>query len=47
MRGGVTTTVPVSGPPDLHQIAAGSAPGRGHIEVQLSAGIQAFSVAYG
>jgi hypothetical protein len=46
-RGGATTKVSLSRPPNLLQIAAGSAPGPSHIEAQVSPGIQAFSFAYG
>jgi cytochrome c biogenesis protein CcdA/thiol-disulfide isomerase/thioredoxin len=47
LRDGRTTTVPVSGPPNMRQIVAGDSDGSGHIEVQLSQGLQAFSFTYG
>jgi cytochrome c biogenesis protein CcdA/thiol-disulfide isomerase/thioredoxin len=47
LRDGHTTTVPVSGPPNMRQIVAGDSDGSGHIEVQLSQGLQAFSFTYG
>lgn len=46
-RGGETTTVPVSGPPTLHQIVDDREAHRGEIEVRLSQGLQAFSFTYG
>ena len=47
LRDGHTATVPVSGPPNMRQIVAGDSDGPGHIEVQLSQGLQAFSFSYG
>jgi hypothetical protein len=46
-REGYTTNLPISGPPLLRQIAAGDAIERGHLEVRLSKGLQAFSFTYG
>ncbi|NOR01212.1 cytochrome c biogenesis protein DipZ [Mycolicibacterium fortuitum] len=46
-RGGETTTVPVSGPPTLHEIVDDREAHRGEIEVRLSQGLQAFSFTYG
>jgi len=47
VREGQTTTVPVSGPPNMRQIVAGDSDGSGHVEVRLSQGLQAFSFTYG
>jgi hypothetical protein len=47
LRDGRTTTVPVSGPPNMRQIVAGNSDGSGHIEARLSQGLQAFSFTYG
>jgi cytochrome c biogenesis protein CcdA/thiol-disulfide isomerase/thioredoxin len=47
VRDGQTTTVPVSGPPNMRQIVAGDSDGSGHVEVRLSQGLQAFSFTYG
>jgi cytochrome c biogenesis protein CcdA/thiol-disulfide isomerase/thioredoxin len=47
VRDGRTTTVPVSGPPNMRQIVAGDSDGSGHVEVRLSQGLQAFSFTYG
>ncbi|CRZ16117.1 cytochrome c biogenesis protein DipZ [Mycolicibacterium neworleansense] len=47
LRGGETTTVPVSGPPTLRQIVSDRDVQRGEIEVRLSQGLQAFSFTYG
>jgi hypothetical protein len=44
---GATTALPISGPPTLHQIVAGTDTRRGELEVLLSAGLQAFSFTYG
>jgi cytochrome c biogenesis protein CcdA/thiol-disulfide isomerase/thioredoxin len=44
---GTTTTLPISGPPTLHQIVAGTDARRGELEVRLSPGLQAFSFTYG
>lgn len=46
-RDGVTTAIPVSGPPNMHQIVANDEDGSGHLEVALSKGLQAFSFTYG
>jgi cytochrome c biogenesis protein CcdA/thiol-disulfide isomerase/thioredoxin len=46
-RNGNTTTVPISGPPTLHQIVADTDVRRGQLEVRLSQGLQAFSFTYG
>lgn len=46
-RDGTTTTLPISGPPGLHQIVAGSDVRRGELEVRLSRGLQAFTFTYG
>lgn len=47
LRDGKTTTVPVSGPPNLRQIVNDRDAHRGEIEVRLSEGLQAFSFTYG
>ncbi|MGV0813609.1 cytochrome c biogenesis protein DipZ [Mycolicibacterium boenickei] len=47
LRGGETTTVPVSGPPTLRQIVDDRDVHRGEVEVRLSQGLQAFSFTYG
>lgn len=46
-RDGTTATLPISGPPTLHQIVADTNVRRGELEVRLSAGLQAFSFTYG
>ena len=46
-QGGKTTTVPVSGPPQSRQIAAGNDVTRGSLQVQPSQGVQIFSFTYG
>jgi cytochrome c biogenesis protein CcdA/thiol-disulfide isomerase/thioredoxin len=47
VRDGKITTTPISGPPTFHQIVAGDQVQRGHLEVRLSKGLQAFSFTYG
>ena len=46
-RDGATTTIPVSGPPNMRQIVADDEDGAGSLEVSLSKGLQAFSFTYG
>jgi hypothetical protein len=46
-RDGKTISVPISGPPQARQIAAGDEVDRGQLEVRLSKGLQAFSFTYG
>ncbi len=46
-RDGKTTTVPISGPRQSHQIVTGDEVQRGQLEVRLSKGLQAFSFTYG
>ena len=46
-RDGKTTTIPVSGPPNMRQIVADDEDGAGHVDVSLSKGLQAFSFTYG
>ncbi|TQF73834.1 cytochrome c biogenesis protein DipZ [Rhodococcus spelaei] len=46
-RNGKSTTVPISGPPTLHQIVAADTTQAGRLEVTLSQGLQAFSFTYG
>jgi len=44
---GKTTTIPVSGPPNMRQLVADDQDGAGSLEVSLSQGLQAFSFTYG
>jgi cytochrome c biogenesis protein CcdA/thiol-disulfide isomerase/thioredoxin len=44
---GAITTLPISGPPRLHQVLAGTDARRGELELHLSRGLQAFSISYG
>ena len=46
-RDAATTTIPVSGPPNMRQIVADDQDGVGNVEVSLSKGLQAFSFTYG
>jgi hypothetical protein len=46
-RDGVTTAIPVSGPPNMRQIVKDDPDGSGHVEVALSKGLQGFSFTYG
>jgi hypothetical protein len=46
-KDGKTTAIPVSGPPTLRRIAVGDGVARGHLEVRLTPGLQAFSFTYG
>jgi cytochrome c biogenesis protein CcdA/thiol-disulfide isomerase/thioredoxin len=46
-RDGKTTTIPVSGPPNMRAIVTGNDDGTGTLEVSLSKGLQAFSLTYG
>jgi hypothetical protein len=46
-RDGVTTAIPVSGPPNMRQIVSADDDGSGHVEVSLSKGLQVFSFTYG
>ncbi|WP_319445444.1 MULTISPECIES: cytochrome c biogenesis protein DipZ [unclassified Mycobacterium] len=46
-RAGKTTTVPVSGPPNMRPVVADDVAGAGSLEVRLSKGLQAFSFTYG
>ena len=46
-RDGETTTVPVSGPPNMRQIVTDDQDGAGTLDVSLSRGLQAFSFTYG
>jgi Thioredoxin like C-terminal domain len=41
------TPIPISGPPNMHQIVADDTAGAGRIELSLSLGLQAFSFTYG
>ena len=44
---GATTTIPVSGPPNMRQIVVDDKDGAGSLEVSLTKGLQAFSFTYG
>ena len=46
-RDGKTTVIPVSGPPNTHQLVADDTAGVGHLDVSLGKGLQAFSFTYG
>ena len=46
-RDGTTTTIPVSGPPNMRQIVTDDSDGAGTLEVSVSKGLQAFSFTYG
>jgi cytochrome c biogenesis protein CcdA/thiol-disulfide isomerase/thioredoxin len=46
-RNGKTTTIPVSGPPNMRQIVADGTGQPEHVDVSLSKGLQAFSFTYG
>jgi len=46
-RDGKTTTIPVSGAPNMRAIVTDNADGAGTVEVSLSKGLQAFSLTYG
>jgi len=46
-RNGVKSTVPISGPPTLHQIVDDADVARGRVEVAVPAGLQVFSFTYG
>jgi len=46
-RDGKTTTIPVSGAPNMRQIVTDDENGSGSVEVALSKGLQAFSFTYG
>jgi cytochrome c biogenesis protein CcdA/thiol-disulfide isomerase/thioredoxin len=47
IRDGKSETIPISGAPTSHQILNENQVGRGHLEVRLSKGLQAFSFTYG
>lgn len=46
-RDGVSTALPVSGPPNMRQIVADDADGAGSLEVSFDDGLQAYSFTYG
>lgn len=46
-KGGRTTSIPISGPPNMHQLVSGNTNGAGQLEVGLSRGLQAYSFTYG
>jgi cytochrome c biogenesis protein CcdA/thiol-disulfide isomerase/thioredoxin len=47
LRGGQSTTVPISGPPTSHRIVAADRPENATLEVRAGKGIQIFSFTYG
>ena len=47
MRDGKSTTLPISGAPQSHQVVAGEQVRDGTIEVQASQGLQVYSFTYG
>ena len=46
-RNGKASTVPISGPPTLHQIVDDPDVAQGQLEVAVPAGLQVFSFTYG
>ena len=46
-RAGKSTTVAISGPPNLHEIASSDESGPGQVDVGVSEGLQVFSFTYG
>lgn len=46
-RNGTTSTIPISGPPTLHQIVSDDAVAGGQLELRPSPGLQVFSFTYG
>jgi len=46
-RDGMSTSIPISGPPTLHRIVGEDATGRGELEVRVDAGLQVYSFTYG
>ena len=46
-RHGTTSTVTISGPPNLHEIAASDESAPGQSELRAGQGLQAFSFTYG
>ncbi len=46
-RGGRTTTLPIGGPPTLHQIVADPAAGSDQLDLQATQGLQVFSFTFG
>ncbi|OBK34890.1 thiol:disulfide interchange protein [Mycobacterium sp. 1245111.1] len=46
-RAGKTTTLPISGPPTSHEIAAANDVGPGSLDIGVSKGLQVFSFTYG
>ncbi|WP_099042570.1 cytochrome c biogenesis protein CcdA [Mycobacterium neglectum] len=46
-RNGMNTTVPISGPPTLHQVVDDTDIARGQLEVTVPSGLQVFSFTYG
>jgi cytochrome c biogenesis protein CcdA/thiol-disulfide isomerase/thioredoxin len=46
-KDGKTTTLPIDGPPQSHQIAAGNDVARGSLQLQPTPGLQVFSFTYG
>ncbi|MDT8913844.1 cytochrome c biogenesis protein CcdA [Amycolatopsis sp. PS_44_ISF1] len=45
--GGVTRSIPVSGPPDIHPVVQTPTPARGTVTLTLSPGLQAYSFTFG
>jgi hypothetical protein len=46
-RHGTTSTVTISGPPNLHEIGASDESAPGQLELRAGQGLQAFSFTYG
>lgn len=46
-RGGESSTVAITGPPNTHQIVGSDVPAPGQLEVRISQGLQVFSFTYG
>jgi cytochrome c biogenesis protein CcdA/thiol-disulfide isomerase/thioredoxin len=46
-RGGETTRISVTGPPNMHKVVSNDTGATGHVEVGLSRGLQAYSFTYG
>jgi hypothetical protein len=44
---GQTKRIPVGGPPNMHQVVSNNTGQSGHVEVELSRGLQAYSFTYG
>jgi len=46
-KDGRTTSIPISGPPNMHQLVSGDTYAAGQLEVGLSHGLHAYSFTYG